>query len=62
MQFIRVTSDNANKYIGYDIIFKTREQKVIKKIIGVNNTSIKIDHSDLNNQIVFSRQIYVIID
>jgi len=62
MQFIRVTSDNANKYIGYDIIFKTRGQKVIKKIIGVNNTSIKIDHSDLNNQIVFSRQIYVIID
>ena len=62
MQFIRVTSDNANKYIGYDIIFKTRGQKVIKKIIGVINTSIKIDHSDLNNQIVFSRQIYVIID
>ena len=52
----------SKTYHIYDIIFKTRGQKVIKKIIGVNNTSIKIDHSDLNKQIVFSRQIYVIID
>lgn len=61
-QLVRLTPENASKYIGYEILFKTRGSHIVKKIIGVNNSSVKIDHPDLKDQIVFSRQIYVIID
>ena len=62
MKLIRLTQDNASKYIGYEILFKTRGINIIKKILGVNNTSVKIDHPDLDNCIVFSRKIFVLIE
>tara|TARA_B100000963_G_C22582389_1_gene651488 strand:+ start:373 stop:564 length:192 start_codon:yes stop_codon:yes gene_type:complete len=63
MKLIRLTSENAPKYIGYEILFKTRGNHLVKKIISVNNTSVKIEHPDLNNQLqIVSRKIYVLIE
>ena len=65
MNTIKLTTDNVFQYIGYDIIFKTRESHIIKKIISVSKTgkSITIDHPDLKNQLeIVSRNVYVIID
>lgn len=48
MKLIRLTQENVSKYIGYEILFKTRGNHLVKKIISVNNTSVKIDHPDLH--------------
>ena len=64
MQLIKITPDNVNKYIGYEIIFKTRNNYIIKKIISVSSSckNIRIDHPDLQNNLdIMSRNIYVII-
>ena len=61
MNLIRLTSENAIQYIGYDIIFKSRGNFIIKKIIDICDKSIKIDHPDLGNHLVFNRKIHVII-
>ena len=59
---LRLTPLNAHKYIGYEILFNTRGNQVVKKILGVTNTSIKIDHPDLHNQLqIVSRKVFVII-
>jgi hypothetical protein len=43
--------------------FKTRDKHIVKKILGINNTSVKIDHPDLHNQLqIVSRKVYVLID
>jgi hypothetical protein len=65
MNLVKLTPENANKYIGYEIIFKTRKQHLIKKIISVSDTgkSIQIDHPDLNNNLqIVTRKVYVIIE
>ena len=62
MKHVRLTQQNASKYIGYEILFKTRGIHIVKRILGVNSTSIKIDHHDLHNQIVFGRKIFVLIE
>lgn len=63
MKLVRLTQENLNKYIGYEILFKTRGRYIIKKILGVNNTSVKINHPDLYNQIqIISRKVYVLIE
>ena len=65
MNTVKLTTDNVFQYIGYDIIFKTRDNHIIKKIISVSKTgkSITIDHPDLKNQLeIVSRNVYVIID
>jgi hypothetical protein len=61
-EHVKLTSKNAYKYIGYEIIFKTRGKYIIKKIISVSNTSIKIDHPDLHNQLQLGRKIFVILN
>ena len=61
MKLIRLTKENANKYIGYQILFKTKGSYIVKKILGVNKSSIKIDHPYLHNQLeMLTREIYVI--
>ena len=60
MEFIRLNHENAYKYIGYEIIFKTRGIHIVKKIISINKNSIKIDHPDLNNQLSIRRKIFVL--
>lgn len=49
MELVRLTT-NASKYIGYEILFKTRGINIVKKIISINNISVRIDHPDLHNQ------------
>ena len=63
MKLIRLTQENVSKYIGYEILFKTRGNHLVKKILGVKNTSVKIDHPDLNNHLqIVSRKVYVLIE
>ena len=63
MHLVRLNPLNASEYIGYDILFKTRGKYIVKKIISVSNTSIKIDHPDLKNQLqIISRKVFVIIE
>ena len=61
MNNIRLTSDNATQYINHEIIFKTRNNHILKRILGVSTTgkSIQIDHPDLQNSL--ERKVYVIL-
>ena len=65
MKTIKLTPENVIQYIGYEIIFKTRGNHIVKKIIAVSNTgkTIQIDHHDLQNSLeIVSRNIYVILE
>jgi hypothetical protein len=65
MNLLKLTQQNAFKYIGNSIIFRTRNQYKIKKINGVSLTgkTVYIDHPDLNNSLqIVTRNVYVIID
>lgn len=63
MELVRLTQQNSAKYIGYKILFKTRGNYIVKKILGINNTSVKIDHPDLHNQLqIVSRKVFVLIE
>ena len=63
MNLIRLNTENVHKYKDYEIIFKSKGKHIVKKILGINKKSIKIDHPDLNNNLEFiSRKIYVIIE
>jgi hypothetical protein len=64
MNSIRLTPDNAYKYIGHEIVFNTRNNRIVKRIISVSNTgkSIQIEHPDLQNSLqIVSRKVYVIL-
>jgi|SaaInlV_125m_DNA_1040241.scaffolds.fasta_scaffold157972_1 hypothetical protein len=62
MYLVSLTPENAKYYIGCSILFKSRGNYIIKKIISVSNTSVKIEHPDLNNSLTFKRNIKVILD
>ena len=65
MNLLQLTPDNVKDYIGFQIIFKTREEYIIKRIIEVSDSgkSIKIDHLDLNNSLqIVTRKVYVLLD
>ncbi len=60
---IRLTPENVFQYIGRDVIFKSRGNEIIKKIISCSSTgkSIKINHPDLNDCLqIVTRKVYVI--
>ena len=62
--YIKLTPDNAKKYIGYDVSFNSRKINYIKKIIKVSESgkSITIDHPDLQNSLqIVSRDTYALI-
>ncbi len=64
MELIKLTENNAINYIGFEIIFKTRNNHVVKRILGVSNSgkSIIIDEPDLNNSLqIVTRNVYVIL-
>lgn len=64
MELIRLTEENVHQYLGSEIIFKTRDQHIIKRILSVSPSgkSIRIDHEDLHNSLeIISRHVYVII-
>jgi len=60
-QLVRLTPENAYKYIGHQIMFKTRGEYIIKKIIRLNPSGAVIDHPDLKDLVVYSRCMYVIL-
>lgn len=65
MNTIRLTPNNVFQYVGHEIMFKTRSNYVVKRIINVSNTgkTIKIEHPDLQNNLeIISRNVYVIIE
>ena len=62
---VKLTPENAIQYIGYPILFKTRGEYTVKKILSVSKTrqSIKIEEPDLHNSLkIVNRNIYVIDD
>ena len=64
MKLEKLNTENVEKYVGYNILFKTRDNYLVKKIISISKSkkSIKIDHLDLNNNLNINRNIYVIIE
>jgi hypothetical protein len=65
MNTIKLTPDNAYQYVGYEIIFKSRNNHIIKRIINISDSgkSVYIDHPDLHNTLqIVSRNIYVILE
>tara|TARA_Y100000022_G_scaffold183793_1_gene178280 strand:+ start:517 stop:705 length:189 start_codon:yes stop_codon:yes gene_type:complete len=60
MNLVRLTKENANNYIGCEILFKTKGEHIVKKILSVNNNGIKIDYQNLQNQLNFNRKIFVL--
>ena len=62
MKLIRLTLQNASKYIGCEILFKTRGNHIVKIILGVTDTSVTIDYPDLHNHLTLSRRIFVLVE
>jgi hypothetical protein len=63
-ELIKLTPENVHQYIGYNILFGTRNNYIVKKILGVSKTgkSIQIEHPDLQNSLeIVSRNVYVIV-
>jgi hypothetical protein len=65
---IRLTPENAHKYLGHDIIFRAHNKDtlkmnhVIKKIRCVRGCTIEIDCPSLNNRLgIKTVEIYVIL-
>ena len=61
MNLVRLTMENAHEYIGHEIVFKSRGILIKKRILGVTDTAVKIDHPDLNNLLVVSRKVHVLL-
>ena len=61
MNLVRLTMENAYEYIGREIVFKSRGILIKKRILGVTDTAVKIDHPDLNNLLVVSRKVHVLL-
>lgn len=65
MNIVKLTPENANMYIGYEIIFKRKNgDHIIRRINGVSPTckTVYIDYLETNNSLQnVSRNIFVII-
>lgn len=62
MNFVKLNTDNAPKFVGYNIVFKTGGQFIVKKIISASRTSVKVDYPRLKNSLeILTRDIQVII-
>jgi hypothetical protein len=65
MSRVKLTPENVYQYIGYEIIFKSRNNYITKRIIDISNTgkTIHIEHPDLKNNLqIVTRNVYVILD
>lgn len=64
MNKLRLTPENVNNFIGYNIEFKTRKNGIlVKKILGASKTgkTIYVEYPDVNNNLeIVSRKIYII--
>ena len=59
---VRLTKDNAIKYIGNTIEFKTKGQTVRTILNSVHNSCVGVNYHELGNKLLFSRKIMVIIE
>ena len=63
MNLVRLTMENAYEYVGNEIVFKSRGILIKKRILGVTDTAVKIDHPDLDNNLqIVSRKIHVLVE
>ena len=63
MELVRLTTDNAQSYIGKQIQFTSRGRLHTKTIISVSPTYVRIDHPDLGNNLEYkTRKVMVIVD
>jgi len=62
MNLVRLTTENAQSYIGKKIQFTSRGRLHTKTIISVTPCTVSIDHPDLDNSLDISRKIMVIVD
>jgi len=62
MNLVRLTTENAQSYIGKKIQFTSRGRLHTKTIISVTPCTVRIDHPDLDNSLDISRKIMVIVD
>ena len=62
MELVRLTTDNAQSYIGKQIQFTSRGRLHTKTILSVSPTTVRIDHPDLGNSLDIYRKIMVIVD
>jgi len=65
MNTLKLSPENVFQYIGHEILFKTRNNYIVKRIIEVSRTgkTVKIDHPDLQNSLeIVSRNVYVILE
>ena len=65
MNTIKLTPDNVSQYIGREILFRTRGNYIVKRIIRISDTckTVYIDHPDLKDSLeIVSRKVYVIIE
>lgn len=65
MKLIELTPDNVFKYIGYNVLYKTRHSIKLNKINSVSESgeTIYIDNEDLNNCLeIIYRKVYVVIE
>jgi hypothetical protein len=63
-QFVKLTPENVNMYIGYEILFITQESSITSLIISVSKSckTIKINYPKLHNCLeILHRNICVII-
>ena len=59
---VRLTRENASEYIGYQVKFKRRKGKeIIRTILYATNSGVHIEYPELDNNIVFSRRMFVIL-
>ena len=62
MQLVRLTPQNSHNYLGYEIVFKSRGILIKKRILGISNYCVKIDHPDLCNELqLVSRKVHVLV-
>ncbi len=62
---IRLTPENVKKYIGREIMFRTRGEFIFKTLNSASKTgkTVYIDHPDLKNSLeIVSRKVLVIND
>ena len=60
---IRLTPENSSGYVGFEIVFNTRGNNILKKINRVSETgkTLYIDHLDLRNNLqIVGRKVYAI--
>ena len=59
---VRLTPNNVNNYLGFNIVFNSRGKNIIKRLNRISETSrtLYIDHPDLGNNLQIGRRIYAI--